>query len=518
MTDPGATLLIHPPVAKACEPPAGIARLAGALRAAGSDCRVLDANLEGQLDLLARPVSAVDTWTRRALTHRNAHLAALRCLDTYRVPPRHARAASDLNRLLAAGGAATDAVVGLADYHEQARSPLRSADLLAAAAHPEHNPFYPWFSRRLPELLDGVAVVGLSLNYLSQALCSFAILGFIRRHAPAATIVLGGGLATSWLRYPGWSTPFAGLVDQLVAGPGETALLERCGATAQLRLPTPPDYTGLALADYLAPGLILPYSAASGCYWNRCSFCPERAEGNPHRPLPVARALAELRQLCTTHRPTLVHLLDNAVSPALLRGLTEHPPGAPWYGFARIDAQLADPDFCRALRRAGCVMLKLGLESGDQGVLDRLHKGIDLGTAAKALISLQQAGIAVYAYLLFGTPEEDEHTARRTLEFVVHHATAIDFLNVAIFNLPLLGDGVETVATAPFYAGDLSLYTGFRHPQGWERRQVRSFLHREFNRQPEVAAILRRDPPLFTSNHAPLFALAGAQSGRKCAR
>jgi hypothetical protein len=388
VTDPGATLLIHPPVAKACEPPAGIARLAGALRAAGSDCRVLDANLEGQLDLLARPVSAVDTWTRRALTHRNAHLAALRCLDTYRVPPRHARAASDLNRLLAAGGAATDAVVGLADYHEQARSPLRSADLLAAAAHPEHNPFYPWFSRRLPELLDGVAVVGLSLNYLSQALCSFAILGFIRRHAPAATIVLGGGLATSRLPRPGWSNPFAGVVDQLVAGPGETALLERCGATARLPLPTPPDYAGLALADYLAPGLILPYSAASGCYWNRCSFCPERAEGNPHRPLPVARVLAELRQFCTTYRPTLVHLLDNAVSPALLRGLTEHPPGAPWYGFARIDTQLADPDFCRALRRAGCVMLKLGLESGDQGVLDRLHKGIDLGTAAKALTSL----------------------------------------------------------------------------------------------------------------------------------
>jgi len=320
---------------------------------------------------------------------------------------------------------------------------------------------------------------------------------------------------TSWLRRPNWRNPFAGLVDQLVAGPGEAALLECCGVLDQPRLPPLPDYTGLALADYLAPGLILPYSAASGCYWNRCSFCPERAEGNPHQPLPAARVLAELHQLCTTYRPTLVHLLDNAVSPALLRGLTEQPPGAPWYGFARIDAQLADPDFCRALRRAGCVMLKLGLESGDQGVLDRLRKGIDLGTAAKALTNLRQAGIAVYAYLLFGTPAEDEQAARRTLEFVVRHAPAIDFLNVALFNLPLLGDGAESVETSPFYDGDLSLYTGFRHPQGWDRRQVRRFLHREFNRQPAVAAILRRDPPLFTSNHAPLFALAGAQAGRE---
>jgi hypothetical protein len=508
-------LLIHPPVAKACEPPAGIARLAAALRSAGSACRVLDANLEGQLELLSGPVPAVGTWTRRALTHRTAHLAALRCLDTYRAPARHARAVSDLNRLLAAGGATAGTVISLADYQEQSRSPLRSTDLLAAAAHPEDNPFYPWFSRRLPELLDGVAVVGLSLNYLSQALCSFAMLGFIRRHAPAATVVLGGGLVTSWLRRPNWRNPFAGLVDQLVAGPGEAALLECCGVLDQPRLPPLPDYTGLALADYLAPGLILPYSAASGCYWNRCSFCPERAEGNPHQPLPAARVLAELHQLCTTYRPTLVHLLDNAVSPALLRGLTEQPPGAPWYGFARIDAQLADPDFCRALRRAGCVMLKLGLESGDQGVLDRLRKGIDLGTAAKALTNLRQAGIAVYAYLLFGTPAEDEQAAQRTLEFVVRHAPAIDFLNVALFNLPLLGDGAESVETSPFYDGDLSLYTGFRHPQGWDRRQVRRFLHREFNRQPAVAAILRRDPPLFTSNHAPLFALAGAPAGRE---
>ncbi len=52
-------LLIHPPLAKGCEPPAGIARLAGALRGAGLTCRVLDANLEGQLHLLAQAPASV---------------------------------------------------------------------------------------------------------------------------------------------------------------------------------------------------------------------------------------------------------------------------------------------------------------------------------------------------------------------------------------------------------------------------------------------------------------------------
>lgn len=509
-------LLIHPPAAKACEPPAGIARLAGVLRGAGVPCRVLDANLEGQLHLLGQPPVVADTWTRRAHNSRELHLSALRCADTYRTPARYARAVSDLNRLLAMAGQETGATIGLADYRQEGWSPLASTDLLRAAEQPERSPFFPWFSARLPELLSGVQIVGCSLNYLSQALCIFAMVGWIRRHAPDVTIVLGGGLVTSWLRRPGWSNPFAGLIDHLVAGPGETFLLEFCGA----RVVPPsalPDYSDLPLDAYLAPGLILPYSAATGCWWNHCSFCPERAEGNPYRPLPTVQAIDELHALCAAYRPALVHLLDNAVSPALLRGLCERPLPVPWYGFARIDAQLADPEFCRALRAAGCVMLKLGLESGDQGVLDSLHKGTELAMAEQALANLKQAGIAVYGYLLFGTPAEDAAAAQRTLEFVARHADAIDFLNVALFNMPVFGDEARSYATQPFYAGDLSLYTGFRHPYGWERAQVRRFVSSEFSRHPAVAAILRRDPPLFTSNHAPLFAMAESRQHRECA-
>jgi radical SAM superfamily enzyme YgiQ (UPF0313 family) len=270
-----------------------------------------------------------------------------------------------------------------------------------------------------------------------------------------------------------------------------------------------PDYSSLPLREYFAPGLILPYSAAGGCWWNRCSFCPERAEGNGYRPLPTPQVLADLRLLAGTTSPVLIHLLDNAISPALLRALAENPPGVPWYGFARIDVRLADPDFCRALKRSGCVMLKLGLESGDQGVLDRMGKGVDLGTASRALSCLKQAGIRVYCYLLFGTPGETAIEARRTLDFVVRHRGAIGFLNLAVFTMPRGADEAGEYGTAPFSEGDLSLCTDFCHPRGWDRRQVRLFLEGEFKRHPEVAAILRNDPPQFTSSHAPLLGGTG---------
>lgn len=501
-------LLIFPPIAKACEPPAGIARLAGTLQANNIPCRVWDANLEGQLWLLEQSPTVDDTWTRRAARHRQRNLDLLRSPDGYRTLERYPTAVHDLNRLLAMAGQPYGASPGLADYRHAERSPLCSSDLLWAAEHPRQNPFFTFFQQRLPQLLAGIGTVGISLTYLSQALTTFALIGLLRHEYPQLKILLGGGLVTSWQARPDWHNPFAGLVDQLIAGPGEGPLLELLGATQPLN-GSLPDYAQLPLTQYVSPGLILPYSAAGGCWWNRCSFCPERAEGSRYQPLPAQQALREIQTLVVQYRPRLLHLLDNAISPRLLELLVESPPGCDWYGFARIDERLADPDFCRALRQAGCVMLKLGLESGDQQVLDRLRKGIDLGVATQVLENLHSVGIASYCYLLFGTPAEDQAAARRTLEFVAQHAEQIGFLNLAIFNMPAFGDETADYATEPFYEGDLQLYTSFVHPAGWERGRVRRFLSQEFARHPAVAPIVRRDPPLFTSNHAALFPVTG---------
>jgi len=155
-------------------------------------------------------------------------------------------------------------------------------------------------------------------------------------------------------------------------------------------------------------------------------------------------------------------------------------------------------------------MLQLGIESGDPAVLEALHKGTTVERAASALKTLKAAGIATYVYLLFGTPEENEAAARKTLAFTVQHAGSIDFLNLAIFNMPVCGRTDPAVETRGFYEGDLSLYTGFDHPGGWDRKKVRLFLDREFKRHPAVSGILNNDPPVFTSNHAPFFVLPKA--------
>jgi hypothetical protein len=522
-------LLVFPPAAKPCEPPAGIAKLAGALKAHGISCTILDANLEGLLFLLQQPTKASDTWTRRAVKNLAANISALRSLRTYQSRDRYGRAVRDLERVLEASAKDKGVILGLADYLDQNRSPVRSMDLLAAAERPEQNPFHPYFSGRLRGIIEEsvlsprrlvriegqkdrdfkehetAQIIGFSLNYLSQALTTFAMIGYVRRSFPGVKIVLGGGLVSSWMKRPGFKNPFKGLVDHLIAGPGEGPLLDLLGVTVSKHNHYAPDYGPLPLHEYLAPGRILPYSGSSGCYWSKCSFCPETAEKNPYIPVPASAAIADLRTAVATTKPVLIHLLDNAISPALMGALAHDPLGVPWYGFARISEDILDVDFCTALKRSGCVMLKLGLESGDQGVLDRLRKGVDLGSASQVLKNLHHAGIAAYVYLLFGTPAETITEARRTLDFAVQHADAITFLNLAIFNMPLCSDERGEYETEQFYEGDLSLYTGFRHPKGWDRNVVRQFLDREFKRHPAVAAILKHDPPLFTSNHAAFF-------------
>jgi radical SAM superfamily enzyme YgiQ (UPF0313 family) len=502
-------ILVYPPVAKPCESPAGIAKLCGALNAHRVRYRVLDANLEGLLSLLKTSPRLSDTWTSRALRHLSRHLASLNCWDAYQDEGRYRRSIKDLNRLLSMAAQPSRVRLGLANFQHEELSPARSADLIRVAEHPEDNPFYPYFKKRLTDYLksEQPPMIGFSLNYLTQALCTFAMIGFLRREYPWVKLVLGGGLVTSWMRNPRWQNPFKGLVDHLVAGPGEAALFSLIGVTESGDNHFKPNYDPLPIRDYFAPGLILPYSSSSGCYWNKCSFCPERAEGNSYHAIPANEVIDDLLRLVDKHRPVLIHLLDNAISPSLMKAICERPPGAPWYGFARITKHLADPDFCLVLKQSGCVMLKLGLESGDQTVLDSLQKGINLEEASLALRNLRKAGVSTYVYLLFGTPPEGLIEARRTLEFVVEHQDCIGFLNLAIFNMPIHGPEVQEMETRTFYEGDLSLYTSFDHPKGWSRQLIRQFLDKEFKRHLAIAPILRRDPPVFTSNHAPFFVM-----------
>ncbi len=72
-------LLIHPPVVKPSEPPAGIAKLSGALSTHGIKHNVLDLNLECLLAILScQTLLSADTWTSRSQRNFTRNIDLLR--------------------------------------------------------------------------------------------------------------------------------------------------------------------------------------------------------------------------------------------------------------------------------------------------------------------------------------------------------------------------------------------------------------------------------------------------------
>ncbi len=537
MTD---IVLVQPPALKPAEPPLALAVLFTHLTAHGVSTLAIDANLDAYLYLLdadrlaTRVGTRIDTSLRRALQHRAESLALVRSAEAGKNFARYATAVRYLNRLLAAWGAPTGGErLTLGDYQHPDLSPFAPEDLDRAASEEVRPLFADYFQDDLiPRIVAAdPRIVAISINFIHQAIPAFELAGLLRRALPGVVLVAGGGLITSWqeplrqlaLRLP----PF----DHVVFGPGEATLtaLARGEAPADYTLKDAssidfvPDFSFARLGEYFSPQPILPLTASRGCYWRKCLFCPEAAAPiHPYRTFPPAELPVLMRSLADRHGVRHFQLTDNAVPVKMLKALAESGgelADLNWFGFVRFEAVLEDGAFVRRLAQGGCRMLQVGLESGSQRVLDRLGKGVRLESAARILKNLAVAGIASYVYILLGTPGETEADAEMTLDFLEAHAAEIGFLNISIMNLPRASGLLDNpehygiAASEPIAAENpLGLYRKFQPENDWDRAAARRFLERRLLGSPVVRAIVQRNPPLFTSNHAIFFAKSAPRS------
>lgn len=503
-------ILIYPPISIPSEPPIGIANLSGALKKHSVSHEIVDLNIEGIYWILKNASPSDDIWSKRAMKNMEKNMENLKNGTLFKNMGRYKKAIFEINHILETYALKKGIKITLSDYTDKNFSPLKSKDLIESAKYFSENPFYNYFSERLTSLLSSNSTdfIGISINYLSQALCAFAIIGFLKTNYPYIKIIAGGGLINSWIKRGAKKDLFKGLIDQMVAGQGESHLLSLLNITPLKHLVYTPNYEKFKKELYLSYGFVLPYSTSTGCYWGRCSFCPERAEGNIYIQKEPEVVAQQLKDIVNETKPSLIHFTDNAIHPYVLDTIIKNPPDALWYGFVRINKEMEDLDYCLKLKQSGCVMLKIGIETADQDVLKTMKKGLNIETAKKVLKNLKIAGIGTYIYLLFGTPFETDKSHKKTMNFVIEYHDLIDFMNIAIFNMPVnTPDAKETIVKS-FYEGDLSLYTDFEHPHGLDRLHVRRFIEKTFKKQPEIKTIIDRQPPFFTSNHAPFFVMA----------
>lgn len=86
-----------------------------------------------------------------------------------------------------------------------------------------------------------------------------------------------------------------------------------------------------------------------------------------------------------------------------------------WFTSNRVD--IINPDMLNLMYKAGCRLMTLGIESGNQEILDFMHKNTTLEQIIKAVKMSHKAGIEVTASYVFGMPGETVQTAVHTIEF-----------------------------------------------------------------------------------------------------
>ena len=79
----------------------------------------------------------------------------------------------------------------------------------------------------------------------------------------------------------------------------------------------------------------------------------------------------------------------------------------------------ADVDFetLKWLKKGGCRLLCVGFESGNQDILDRMHKKLKLEQSRQFVKDAKKAGIMVHGCYLVGLPGETKETLKETLAF-----------------------------------------------------------------------------------------------------
>ncbi len=87
----------------------------------------------------------------------------------------------------------------------------------------------------------------------------------------------------------------------------------------------------------------------------------------------------------------------------------------PWAAMARADT--TDRETLAAMKDAGLVGIKYGVESGSQQLVDNAKKGLDLKIVEEMVCATRELGINQHLTFSFGLPGETWETVRQTIDF-----------------------------------------------------------------------------------------------------
>lgn len=344
--------------------------------------------------------------------------------------------------------------------------------LLADCQSMTGNLFRRFFAPRVAEWLqDDPEFIGISIGDYSQLLAGLTLALQIRQ-VSGARLCIGGNLFGRYtdvlINNPEFFRRFA---DFVIYNEGEKPVVDLIRhlegklpvgqvpnlihLTADGRIVTSDEAPPLAIekldapmfgdlpaSQYFLPSPIYNVQASRSCYWRKCAFCTHHA-GSRYAIKPVAQMLAEIRALQESCGAYYVHFIDEAISPAYLRRLSEailrEGIELRFYLYARFEKGF-DRELFQLASRAGLRMVQWGFEAASERVYRLMNKGpmADKNARRQVLEAAYESGVWNFLFLMFGFPTETLDEARETVDFMRDNQSLVSHGSGSTFML--LGD------------------------------------------------------------------------------
>jgi radical SAM superfamily enzyme YgiQ (UPF0313 family) len=157
-----------------------------------------------------------------------------------------------------------------------------------------------------------------------------------------------------------------------------------------------------------------------GCPFN-CSYCCHMWQKKV-RNRSIDNVIAEIKQVKQKYATRQFEFKDDTFTlnkkriKRLCERLTSERINISWSCSTRVD--LLDEQLVKTMKKAGCNVVKLGIETGSERILTETKKGVTFNQVKEAARLLNKHRIFWSGYFMMGLPTETEEDIRKTYEFM----------------------------------------------------------------------------------------------------
>lgn len=241
------------------------------------------------------------------------------------------------------------------------------------------------------------------------------------------------------------------------------------------------------------------YESSRGCP-HRCKFCyVSNFHKKKWRAKSAEKVIRELKEIVRLYNPKKIDFVednffvDKKRVEKITKGIIKNKFTFRWMGFCRADyISKSDDEFMGLLKKSGCELLSIGVESGSPTMLKKITKDITLEQVMNAARKCIKHNIMPVMSFIIGTPGETKKEMYETLDFYDKLYMLSDKLEIN--GLFVYGPYPGT----PIYEEAVNLgyrpYTSLEGWASWKYTDINNtpWLSKNYKKQLETISIISR--------------------------